>query len=123
MRHERDVELVAQVGECSVRTRRAAPPDLDVAEGQIVRRDRIRHGVRVDAQRIETDDEAGSQHVAPRKGPVVVGLEDAQLGEQVDVFRSRPRSLRDLICGETIAHFTYELGSAWKASWQVCEQK
>src|SRR5437764_11046148 len=33
--YERDVDLVAQLGERSVRTRRTSPSDLDVAEGQI----------------------------------------------------------------------------------------
>lgn len=33
--HERDVDLVTQLGKGSVRTRRTSPPDLDIAEGQI----------------------------------------------------------------------------------------
>jgi hypothetical protein len=84
--HERDVELVTLLSKGLVRTRRTSPSDLDIPEGQIPGRECIRDGVRVDAHRIETQDESGSKHVSSRIGPVVFRLEDAHLGEQRDVF-------------------------------------
>ena len=99
---ERNADLLTQLGEGPIGTRRPSAPDLDVAEGKIPRGERIRDSVCVDAHRIKTADESCSQHVPPRIGPVIFGLEDAQLAEQRDVFRSRPRTLRDLFRGEPI---------------------
>ena len=93
-----------------------ASSELDIAECEIAGGDALRHGVRVDPDRVETKDEAGPQHVSSGIGSVV-GLEDAQLGELSDALGSRTRALCDLILGEPVdCHVTYEVGSALKAS-------
>ena len=97
----RDADLLAQLVEGLVGAWWTATPELDIAECEIAGGDAIRDGVRVDPDRIETKDEAGSQHVSSGIGSVV-GLEDAQLGELSDALGSRTRSLCDLIFGEPV---------------------
>src|SRR6266487_6909481 len=81
-----DADLVAQVGEGSIRTRRAPTSDLDVPERKVTRSQRLGDRLRIDPHRIQVENDPGSKYRA-RRERLSIRLEDPELGKTTDVRR------------------------------------
>jgi hypothetical protein len=97
-----EADLVAQVGERSIRTRRPPSSDLDVPEREVTRRQGLSDRLRIDPHRIKVEDDAGSKH-RPRREGRSIRLQDSELGETTDVRGRGPRTFRDFLFGESLS--------------------
>src|SRR3954451_21045056 len=119
-----DTDLLAEVSERPIGSRRTTPAHLHVPESKVAGSHRRCDRLLVDAHPIQIENDARAQHGGAWIHRLVVGFEDAERRETPDPFGSRADALRDLGFGDAVSgQAAYSLGFATKAAWQVCEQK